>query len=83
MYVCKVGAELGIFVLGEGGVVALIYLSKQLPHTVTHIYTHTLFYYIYTYINTLFYLISYIYAHTQQQQKKVFSIKIMFDGDIS
>ena len=56
----------------------------------THIYTYTLFYYIYTHIYThifLFhklYLYIYIHTHTQQQQKNlVFSIKIIFDGDIS
>ena len=69
---CEVGAKPEIFVLG-GGVVALIYLSKQLPHTVTHIYTHTHFFIIYTHINMLFYLISYIYAHTQQTKKSIFN----------
>ena len=52
--------------------------------TSTHIYIHicTLFYYIY--IHT-FYLISYIYTHNQKKKKKslAFSIKIIFDGDLS
>ena len=37
------------------------------------------------YIHT-FYLISYIYTHNQKKKKKkslVFSIKIIFDGDLS
>ena len=44
-----------------------------------HIYTCFLLY-------TLFYLISYIYTHSQKKKKKknlVFSIKIMFDGNLS
>ena len=56
------GAELGIFGLG-GQVTILIYLSRQPPHT--HI--HALFYYI----NILFYLISYIYIHTQPKKKEL------------
>ena len=49
---------------------------KATPHT--HI--HTFFYYI----HTLFYLMSYIYTHTQKKKKNlVFSIKIIFDGNLS
>ena len=74
------GAEPRIFVW-EGQVATLIYLSRQASHTHIFIYIHMLFYYIYT----LFYLISYIYTHTQPKKKKnlVFSIKIMFNGDLS
>ena len=61
-------------------------ISLSLSHT--HIYTHThFFYYTLTYIHTLFNLISYIYTHTQQKKKKkkrlIFSIKIMFDSNLS
>ena len=58
----------------------------KITSTYIYIYTHihTFCYYIYTYIYTLFYLISYTYTHTQPQKKGlVFSIKIMFDGDLS
>ena len=55
------GTELGIFVWGSQ-VATLIYLSRQPSHT--HI--HKLFYYT----HTLFYLISYIYTYTKQQQKE-------------
>ena len=34
------------------------------------------------YIHT-FYLISYIYIHNQRKKSVVFSIKIIFDGDLS
>ena len=48
--------------------------------TSTHIYMHNFLLYIHT-----FYLISYIYTHNQKKKKKslVFSIKIIFDGDLS
>mgnify|MGYP007054604674 CR=1 FL=1 len=49
------------FYLG-GQVETLIYLSKQ-----PHIHIHIRFFIIYT----LFYLISYIYTHTKQQQKEL------------
>ena len=50
--------------------------------TSTHIYTHMCAFLLY--IHT-FYLISYIYTHNQKKKKKslVFSIKIIFDGDLS
>ena len=51
--------------------------------TTSHIHIYTCFFIIYTF----FYLISYIYTHTQKKKKKkkslVFSIKIMFDGNFS
>lgn len=51
--------------------------TTSLTPLTPHIYT--LFYYIYT----LIYLISYIYTHAQQKKKTlVFSIKIMFNGDL-
>ena len=43
-----------------------------------HINTHTFFI-----IYTLFYLISYIYTHTQQKKSLIYSIKIIFDGYFS
>ena len=68
------GAESEIFVW-RGQVARLIYLSRQLPPP-----QHTHFFIIYT----LFYFISYIYTHTQQQKKNfAFSIKIIFDVDLS
>ena len=71
------GAEPGIFVW-RGQVAALIYLSRQ-PHT--HIYTNVFFIY---YTHIFFYLISYIYTHTQKKKKNlVFSIIIMFDSNLS
>ena len=64
--------------LFEGQVATLIYLLRQPPHT--HIFIHI-------YIHTLFYLTSYIYTHTQLKKKKkktlVFSIKIIFYGNLS
>ena len=49
---------------------------KATPHT--HIYTH--FFIVYT----IFYLMSYIYTHTKKKKKNlVFSIKIIFDGNLS
>ena len=70
------GVEPGIFVW-RGQVAALIYLSRQ-PHT--HIYTNVFFYYTHTF----FYLISYIYMHTQKKKKNlVFSITVMFDSNLS
>ena len=57
----------------------LIYLSRQLPHT--HIYKRMRAFLLY--IHT-FYLISYIYTHNQKKKiRLVFSIKIIFDGDLS
>ena len=50
---------------------------KTTPYT--HINTHAFFYYI----HNLFYLINYIYTHTQQKKSLIFSIKIMFDGYLS
>ena len=47
-------------------VVALIYLSRQLLDT--YLYTNFLLY-IHIHIHTLFYLISYIYTHTQPKKK--------------
>ena len=55
-------AKSEIFVWG-GQVATLIYLSRQL---LTHTYIHMLFFY---YIHTLFYLIGYIYTHTQQTKR--------------
>ena len=57
----------------EGQVTALIYLSRQPPHTHTYIYTHAFLLYIH------------IYIHTPKGKKKnlVFSIKIMFDSGLS
>ena len=50
----------------------------------TYIYTHAFLLHINIYIHTLFYLISYIYAHTQPKRKNlIFSIIIMFDDDLS
>ena len=66
------------FCLG-GQVAALIYLLRQPLHSHTHTHTHT-------HIYTFFYLISYIYIHTHSTNIKkslVFSIKIMFDGNLS
>ena len=65
------GVKLGIFVWGDQ-VTTLIYLLRQPPSP-------------HTYIHTRFYLINYIYTHTQQQKKKclIFSIKILFDVDFS
>ena len=69
-----VNAKSGIFVWG-GQVATLIYLSRQ-PHT--HIYIR--FFIIYTF----FYLISYIYTHTKQQQKELSNFnQIMFGGDLT
>ena len=68
-------AESGIFVW-TGQVARLIYLSRQPPPPPL---PHTLFYYIHP-----FFFVSYIYTHTQQQKKNfAFSIKIIFDVDLS
>ena len=59
------------------------------PHTYIYIHTyiHFVIIYTHTYIFTLFYLISYTYTHTPSKEEKkkglIFSIKIMFDGDLS
>ena len=55
-----------------------IFIKTTLTYIYIYIYTHTFFYFIYT----LFYLISYIYTHTPKKKSLVFSIKIMFDGDL-
>ena len=67
-------------------IATLIYISRQPPpntHTHTHTYiyidTHTCFFLIYRHT---FYFISYIYIHTKKKSL-VFSIKIIFDGDLS
>ena len=73
----QLGAESGIFVW-RGQVARLIYLSRQPPPPPP--LTHTHFFIIYT----IFYFIIYIYKHTQQQKKNfAFSIKIIFDVDLS
>ena len=71
-----VGVEPGIFVW-RGQVAALIYLSRQPPHTYTHTHTHTCFYYyIHTHTHTHIYIHTflfdnlYIYTHTQPKKKK-------------
>ena len=66
------------FCLG-GPNATLIYLSRQLPHT--YIYTYARFFIIYTH-----FLFDKLYIYTQPKKKKkslVFSIKIIFDGDLS
>ena len=79
-----VGVEPGIFVW-RGQVAALIYLSRQPPHTYTHTHTHThthlfllLYTHTHTYIYTLFYLISYIYIYiyTHPAKKKKIELSI-------
>ena len=74
--------EPGIFVWEGLSCGTNIFIKTTFTHI--YIYTHTFFYFIYTrtYIYTLFYLISYIYTHTPKKKSLVFSIKIMFDGDL-
>ena len=60
---------------------------KTTPHTYIYIYiyTHTFFYYIYThiYIHTFLFDKLYICTHQKKKNLLLFSIKIMFDSDIS
>ena len=74
-----VGAEPKNFIW-EGQIATLIYLSRQALHTHIFMYTHMLFYYIYT-----FFLFDklYIYTHPTKKKNFVFSIKIMFNDDLS
>ena len=68
--------ELEIFVW-KGQVAALIYLSKQPPTPHTHIYTFVFL--LYTHI----FLFDKLYIHTQKKKGLIFSVKIMFDGNLS
>ena len=69
------GVKPGIFVWGPSCNTNIF--IKTISYS--HINTHAFFYYI----HKLFYLISYIYTHTQQKKSLIFSIKIMFDGYLS
>ena len=62
--------------------VTLIYLSKQSP---TYIYTYTqmFFYYTHIYTHTFLFHKFFIYTHLTKKKRLVFSIKIMFDDNLS
>ena len=83
----EIGAYAGIFVwwLNYDANI-FIKISPTRIYIYTH-YTHAFYYthtHTYIYIHTLFYLISYIYIPNQKKKKSlVFSIKIIFDSDLS
>ena len=62
----------------EGPSCSINIFIKTTPHP-THTHIHSFFYYIHTF----FYLISYIYTPKKKKKGLIFSVKIMFDGNLS
>ena len=67
------------FLFGGPSCDANIFIKTTSIHTYIHICT--LFYYIYPYVHTFLFDKLYIYTHPKKKSS-VFSIKIIFDGDL-